>query len=64
MKLNVGVQWPDAVRMVASARGVRALHVKVGPDDQTAPWLYERAGYAESGHLFLTLPLATPVHAA
>ncbi len=51
-----------AVRAAAVARGVRALHVEVGPDNHTARRLYARAGYAESGHLFLSLPLAAPVH--
>ncbi|GJG86297.1 hypothetical protein tb265_14780 [Gemmatimonadetes bacterium T265] len=53
-----------AVRASAAARGVRALHVEVGPDNHTARRLYARAGYADSGHLFLSLPLAAPVHAA
>jgi len=48
----------DAVR-----RGVRALHVEVGPDNQVARRLYTRAGYVDSGHLFLSLPLAAPIHA-
>ena len=53
-----------AARAVAVARGVRALHVEVGPDNATARRLYTRAGYSDSGHLLLTLPLAAPVHAA
>ena len=52
-----------AAREGALARGVRALHVEVGPENQTARRLYARAGYVESGHLFLSLPLAAPVHA-
>ena len=47
----------------ALARGVRALHVEVGPENDTARRPYARAGYVESGHLFLRLPLAAPVHA-
>lgn len=53
-----------AVRTAADERGVRALLVEVGPDNQTARRLYARAGYAESGHIFLSLPLAAPVHAS
>ena len=53
-----------AARAAAESRDVRALHVEVGPDNPVARRLYERAGYAESGHLFLTLPLAAPVHDA
>jgi ribosomal protein S18 acetylase RimI-like enzyme len=51
-----------AARDGAVARGVRSLHVEVGSDNDAARRLYERAGYVESGHLFLSLPLATPVH--
>lgn len=53
-----------AAREAALDRGVRALHVEVGPENHTARRLYARAGYADSGHLFLSLPLAAPVHAA
>jgi ribosomal protein S18 acetylase RimI-like enzyme len=52
-----------AAREAATADGVRALHVEVGPDNALARRLYARAGYEESGHLFLRLPLADPVHA-
>ena len=51
-----------AARAEAVARGVRALHVEVGPENQIARRLYARAGYADSGHLFLSLSLAAPVH--
>jgi len=60
---GAGAELLGAVRAAAGERGVRALHVEVGPDNQTARRLYARAGYAESGHLFLSLPLAAPVHA-
>ena len=53
-----------AARAEAVRRGVRALHVEVGPDNQVGRRLYARAGYADSGHLLLSLPLAAPVHAA
>ena len=52
-----------AARAAAVARGVRALHVEVGPENEVARRLYARAGYADSGHLLLSLPLAVPVHA-
>lgn len=61
---GTGAALLAAVRTEAAARGVRALHVEVGPENATARRLYMRAGYADSGHLFLTLPLAAPVHAA
>ena len=53
-----------AARDAAIGRGVRALQVEVGAENPIARRLYARAGYAESGHLLLTLPLAAPVHAA
>ena len=53
-----------AARAGAAARGVRALHVEVGPANDAALRLYARAGYADSGHLLLSLPLAPPIHAA
>lgn len=53
-----------AARAEAVERGVRALHVETGPDNAIARRVYARAGYVESGHLFLTLPLAAPVHDA
>jgi GNAT superfamily N-acetyltransferase len=52
-----------AARAAAVERGVRALHVEAGPENATARRLYERAGYTDSGHLFLSLPLNAPVHA-
>lgn len=52
----------DAARAAAMERGVRALHVEVGPDNRVARRVYERAGYRDSGHLFLSHPLAAPVH--
>ncbi|HEX8431729.1 MAG TPA: GNAT family N-acetyltransferase [Longimicrobium sp.] len=53
-----------AARQECVARGVRALHVEVGPENGVALRTYARAGFAESGHLLLTLPLADPVHVA
>ncbi|WP_158508914.1 GNAT family N-acetyltransferase [Gemmatirosa kalamazoonensis] len=53
-----------AARAGAAARGVRALHVEVGPGNAVARRLYARAGYVDSGHLLLSLALAAPVHAA
>ena len=53
----------NAVRRGATARGVRALHVEVGPENDAARRLYARSGFADSGHLLLTLPLAAPIHA-
>lgn len=59
---GLGLALLDAVRTTCAERGVRALHVEVGPDNATARRLYARAGYTDSGHLLLSLPLAAPVH--
>jgi ribosomal protein S18 acetylase RimI-like enzyme len=59
---GVGAALLAAVRASCAARGVRAMLVEVGPDNTGARSLYERAGYADSGHLLLGLALAEPVH--
>lgn len=59
---GVGAALLTAARTSAEQRGVRALHVEVGPDNDTARRLYGRAGYTDSGHVFLSLPLAAPTH--
>jgi GNAT superfamily N-acetyltransferase len=61
---GAGADLLAALRADAATRGVRALHVEVGPDNAIAQRLYARAGYADSGHVFLSLPLAAPVHVA
>src|SRR4051812_40720874 len=61
---GAGASLLAAARADAARRDVRALHVEVGPDNHVARRLYARAGYADSGHMLLTLPLAAPVHAA
>ena len=60
---GAGAALLAALRADCEARGVRALHVEVGPDNGVARRLYARAGLSDSGHLLLTLPLAAPVHA-
>jgi GNAT superfamily N-acetyltransferase len=60
---GAGARLLAAMRAGAHQRGVRALHVEVGPQNDVARRLYGRAGYVDSGHLFLSLPLAPPVHA-
>lgn len=59
---GIGAALLAAARTACDARGVRALHVEVGPGNATARRLYARAGYVDSGHLLLSLPLAPPVH--
>ncbi len=60
---GVGGALLRALRTACMAGGVRAMHVEVGPENETARRLYARADYVDSGHLLLTHPLATPVHA-
>ena len=61
---GAGARLLATARAAAAERGVRALHVEVGPENETARRLYARAGYVDSGHLLLSLPLAAPVHAS
>lgn len=51
-----------ALRREAEARGVRALLVETGHDNPVAQRVYRRAGFADTGHLLMSLPLAEPVH--
>jgi GNAT superfamily N-acetyltransferase len=60
--LGLGAAALEEVRRACATLGVRALHVEVGPENAVARALYARAGFADSGHLLLTLPLAAPLH--
>lgn len=59
---GAGAALLAAARAAANARGVRALHVEVGVDNDVAKRLYTRAGYADCGHRLWSLPLRAPVH--
>jgi len=48
----------------ALSLGLRALCVETGLADHPARGLYARAGYVDSAHALLVLPLASPVHVA
>lgn len=61
---GAGAALLAAARAGAVARGVRAMQVEVGRDNHVARRLYARAGYADTEHLLLALPLASPVHIA
>jgi len=50
------------VQRTCATLGVRALLVEVGPENDPAQRVYRRAGFADSGHTLLTLPLLAPVH--
>lgn len=60
----IGAALLATVRSACVARGVRGLCVEVGPEIGAARRLYGRAGYTDTGHLLLSLPLAAPMHAA
>ena len=52
----------DAMTADCVARGVRSLNVEVGPDNDAARRVYERAGLTDSGRLLLSGALAPPLH--
>ena len=54
----------EAMTADCVARGVRALSVEVGPDDDAARRVYARAGLTDSGRLLLSGALAPPLHEA
>ena len=54
----------QAVRQACADRGVRALLVETALENEQAVRVYRRAGFAETGRLLLSMPLATPVHEA
>lgn len=59
---GLGAAALAAVRAECEARGVRAVLVETSEDNEKALSVYRRAGFADSGHLLMTLPLAAPVH--
>jgi GNAT superfamily N-acetyltransferase len=61
---GLGVAALQAVKDECLRRGVRALLVETGPDNEAALAVYRRAGFRDTGHLLLALPLGPPVHAA
>ena len=52
-----------AARGACAERGVRALNVEVGPDNDVAQRVYRRAGFEPTGHDLLFMALAAPSHA-
>ena len=61
---GVAAKLLDALAADCAVRGVRALHVEVGPDNAIAQRVYARGGFVDSGHMLLTRPLAAPLHIA
>jgi GNAT superfamily N-acetyltransferase len=52
----------EEVKRACRQRGVRALLVEVGPDNDAALSAYRSVGFADTGHSLLKLELAPPVH--
>jgi GNAT superfamily N-acetyltransferase len=48
----------EEVKRACRRRGVRALHVETGPDNDAAMNAYRRVGFEDSGRCLLTLQLA------
>ncbi len=59
---GLGAAALAAVREECEKRGVRALLVETSQDNERAVSVYSRAGFADTGHMLMTLPLADPVH--
>jgi GNAT superfamily N-acetyltransferase len=51
-----------AVRQACVELGIRSLLVETGGEGHPARRLYARAGFQENGRVFLTQPLAPPLH--
>jgi ribosomal protein S18 acetylase RimI-like enzyme len=51
-----------AVRRACETDGVRALLVETSLSTEPAVRVYRRVGFAETGRLLLTLPLASALH--
>ena len=62
-KRRLATQALATLREHCEQRGVRALHVETGDDNAAALAVYRNAGFTPTQRQFLTLPLATPVHA-
>jgi ribosomal protein S18 acetylase RimI-like enzyme len=60
---GLGAAALTEVRRSCAARGVRALLVETGPSNDGALRVYRSAGFVDTGHLLLAMPLAKPVHA-
>jgi GNAT superfamily N-acetyltransferase len=61
-KRGLGGQALAIVKAHCLARGVRALFVQTGPDNDVAQRVYKRAGFTDTGHLLFVQPLAAPIH--
>lgn len=51
----------EEVKRLCRRRGVRALMVETGPDNEAAMSAYRSVGFVDSGRRLLSLPLADPL---
>jgi ribosomal protein S18 acetylase RimI-like enzyme len=61
---GLGTRALGEARAFCQARGVRALHLEVEPDNTAAQAFYRKTGFASTGRQLLTLRLAVPSPAA
>jgi GNAT superfamily N-acetyltransferase len=61
-RLGLAKEALAEIRRECTNRGVRALLVETGHDNDAARPLYAGFGFEDSGRLLLTLALAAPVH--
>jgi len=52
------------VKAYCLAEGIRALFVQASPSNDAAQRLCRQAGFVETGHALLVMPLARPIHGA
>jgi GNAT superfamily N-acetyltransferase len=59
---GLGAAGLAAVKAHCLANGVRALFVQTGPSNDVAQRVYRRAGFEDTGHALLVMPLSKPLH--
>lgn len=59
---GLGTLAVETVRAACAERGVRAIHLEVGRDNDAAQSVYRRAGFVDTDRQLLTLRLADPTH--
>ena len=61
-KRGLGAAGIAAVKAHCLANGVRALFVQTGPANDVAQRVYRRAGFEDTDHALLVMPLSKPLH--
>jgi ribosomal protein S18 acetylase RimI-like enzyme len=59
---GLGTLAVQTVRAACGERGVRAIHLEVGRENDAAQSVYRRAGFVDTDRQLLTLRLADPTH--